>query len=363
MQVIGAAPTWGARAAAIVAASAVAGSALAVEPAPNARGADPSVVAAVAASDGEAVIVLPPVIIGSAPEHVPAALEARLAEGLRRGNFNVVAGDLVRSRLAGACEGECLRDLAAEVGATHLVRVQVVVEGRDYRVEVELLAANGETAATTRDDCEICGYDELGEMVGDLGAALRRKLNATATPAPRLRVDVEPAGSVVTVDGEVVGVTPLDVEIAGGEHDVVVRREGYAAHRQRIAAVDGVTVTVHAQLALVPIADAPTEEPTRRRLAPAGWASIAVGVAAAGAGVGLVAIDERPITSDCEGENVDALGHCRWRYNTLAGGVVMAVVGVAAIGIGAALVAIDRRRGRAASSRSKVSLHGLGFRF
>ena len=108
--------------------------------------------------------------------------------------------------------------------------------------------------------------------------------------------------------------------------------------------------------------------PPRRRsraLAPAGWASLAVGLAATGAGAALIAIDERPIRRDCSGENVDAAGHCKWRHNTLGGGVALTIAGVAAIAVGVALVVIDRRRARrsAALARLSVQSGGLGVRF
>lgn len=352
--------------AALVALALAAPTARADAPAPTTREVDASTAQDVAApTASEVVLLLPLEIDGEVEEHVAGSLELRLVEGLRRGNFTVVDGAALRDRLAaGACEGACLRDLAAEAGATHLVRARVTVEGRDYNVQVELVsAARGEIAATSKEFCEICGYEELGERVGDLAAALRRKLSAHLEPPPRLRVEVEPAGSVVTVDGEIVGVTPLDVEVAAGERDVVVHRDGYIARRQRIAFVDGVTETITAALAEVPRPTDEVEAPRARRLAPLGWLSIALGVGATASGVALVAIDERPIRSDCEGANVDAEGDCRWRYNTFAGGVTMTAAGVAAVAIGAALVAIDRRRGRRAKLEVAASGAGLGVRF
>jgi hypothetical protein len=51
-----------------------------------------------------------------------------------------------------------------------------------------------------------------------------------------------------------------------------------------------------------------------------------------------VAVDENPIENDCEGANVDANGVCKYRYNTLAGGVVLLVAGLASTGAGVGLV-------------------------
>ena len=273
----------------------------------------------------------------------------------------MIAGDEVRARVpAGGCADECLRQIAGEIGARYLVRTEVVVEDRDYNVRLALLRADtGEIVATSAELCEICGHEELADRVGDQAAALRRKLGLAVEPPPRLRVLTRPDGSEVRVDGALVGVTPLDITIAAGEHEVTVERPGYVAHRRRVRLVEGATETITAELGAVP-GDAP-----RRRLAPAGWAALAVGLAAAGGGVGLVALDERPIKRDCSGENIDAFGHCKWRHNTLAGGVTLAVAGVAALAVGVALIVVDRKRSKRSAARARLWPHagGLGVSF
>lgn len=309
-----------------------------------------------AAPAREGVVVLPIAVRGELDDHVVRALEGRVADGLRR-DFAVVPADEVRARApVGDCGPACLRELAGP--ARYLVRGRVAVEGRDFELELELLRADtGAAVVTSSDLCEICGHDELEDRAGDLASALRRKLGAAVEPPPRLRVLARPHGSAVVVDGAVVGVTPLDITVAGGEHEVAVRREGFVEHRRRLAFAEGRTETIDVELGPVPPPPA-----RQRRLAPSGWAALAVGAAAAGGGVALIALDERPIRRDCAGDDVDADGDCRWRHDTLAGGVTLVVAGVAALAVGAALVAVDRRRGRA---RATVWTHpsGLGVRF
>ena len=265
--------------------------------------ASPAAAASVEA-DREVMLVLPITTRGALAEHLPRALEQRLASGLRRGGATVVAADAAP---AGACEAACLRELAAAAGAAYLVRAEVAVEGRDYDVRVTLLrASTGEVAVTGGELCEICGHEELGDRVDDLAAALLRKLPAVAVPPPR------------------------------------------------------VTQAVPDAPAPVPAPPATVEAPQRRRLAPLGWAALAVGVGALGGGVALIAIDERPIQRDCSGANVDAQGHCKWRHATLEGGVGLAIAGVAAIAVGATLVLLDRRRGRRSAERATVRALGAG---
>ena len=271
----------------------------------------------------EVVMVLPIESWGEIEEHIPRALVDRMEDGLRRGNFTVIDAAANGGPIpSGECDEACVRSTVAGTNATHLVRASVVVDGRDYNVRVELfLGETGELIATSNDICEICGHEELADMVGDLAATLRRKLSAAVDPPPLLRVVAEPEGSLVTVDGEVVGVTPVEVTVAPGEHDIVVKKAGYVTHRARLAFLDGVVETIRTDLEPAPVIveEEPVEDKPRRgqeaSLArPLAWASLGVGAAATAGGVALLILDERPIRSDCTGENVDAMGNCRWRY-------------------------------------------------
>ncbi len=310
------------------------------------------------------VMVLPVESWGDIESHVPASLVARMIEGLERGKFAVVEATAVGATIpTGACDPESVKGVVAGTDVSHLVRASVVVEGRDYNVRVDLFdAGTGELSATSSDVCEICGHEELASLVGDLSATLRRKLSAAVDPPPLLRVVVEPEGSVVEVDGEVVGVTPIELTLTPGEHDVVVRRQGYVAYRSRLSLIDGVTETVSTEL--VPLSLAAPEPEVQgeggRTRATLGWAALGVGVGAAASGVALLVLDERPIQSDCSGENIDMFGNCLYRYNTLAGGVAMLVGGVGALTVGALLVARSRRRGRASNARASVRPGGAG---
>ncbi|MCA9637055.1 MAG: PEGA domain-containing protein [Myxococcales bacterium] len=319
----------------------------------------------------EVVMVLPIESWGSIEEHIPAALVEKIVDGLRRGNFTVIdaaaAGVPIPS---GECDEACVRSTVAGTDATHLVRASVVVEGRDYNVRVELFRGDtGELIATSNDVCEICGHEELAEMVGDLAATLRRKLSAAVEPPPLLRVLVEPEGSVVTVDGEVVGVTPVEVTVAPGEHDVVVQKPGFVAHRARLAFLDGVVETIRTDLAPAPVIEEEEPPPPKKRALPEsttrpiGWAALGVGVGVTAGGVALLVLDERPIKRECTGDNVDAMGNCKWRYNTLAGGIAMTIVGVGAVALGAVLLARDRRRGKSDAQRVAIDGAGVGVRF
>ncbi len=316
-----------------------------------------------AASTGqrEAVVVLP--IPGAGlDERLARTLDERVADGLQRGQFTVITADEVRARVpAGACGPDCLRGIAGATGARYLVRTEITVEGRDYSMKLALLRADtGEPVVTSAELCEICGHEELADRVADQAASLRRKLGLVVEPPPRLRVLTRPHGSEVLVDGVRVGVTPLDITFAAGDHEVAVQRPGFVAHRRSLRLVEGATETIADELIAVSVPAPVVVAPPPRRLAPAGWAALAVGVAATGTGVGLMALDERPIKRDCSGENIDAEGDCKWRHNTLVGGVVLGVAGVAAIAVGVALLVVDRKRHKHSSTTARVRPHASG---
>lgn len=312
----------------------------------------------------EVVVVLPTAVGQGFDERVARTLDEQVAVGLRSGEFTVVDADEVRARVpVGACAAACLREVAGATGARYIVRTEVTVEGRDYDVKLVLLRADsGEPVVASAGLCEICGYAELADRVADLAGELRRKLGSAVEPPPRLRVLTRPHGSEVRLDGVRVGVTPLDITVAVGEHDVVVARPGFVAHRRQLRFSEGTTETIAVELG--PVAE-PGDGRAPRRLAPLGWATLGVGLGAAGGGVVLMALDERPIRSDCSGANVDAEGDCMYRHNTLVGGVLLTVAGVAVIAVGAALVAIDRRRGQRSRAQARVwmPVGGLGLRF
>ncbi len=65
-----------------------------------------------------------------------------------------------------------------------------------------------------------------------------------------------------------------------------------------------------------------------------------------GGGAALLALDNSPYKDDCDGDNRDFEGRCRYRYNTLLPGALLTGVGIASIitGISTGLVAYGRRR-------------------
>jgi TonB family protein len=101
---------------------------------------------------------------------------------------------------------------------------------------------------------------ELGEGTTDL--PLRFAMSPTAA---RLTVRSEPDGATVSVDGRVIGMTPLDQALLGsGRHEVRVERRGFRAQTRRIEAGAGQPLLV--ALRLEPLVEpGPAEPPVKPR--------------------------------------------------------------------------------------------------
>jgi hypothetical protein len=277
--------------------------------------------------------------IGTLPLRIDADLAApdraevagRFSLGLQRSGFDLQP---VRAKGADTCEDPaCYRELASATEVRHLAGATIGREGPDYTIRAYVLAGDsGEVIGEAEGVCEICGVQELGDMVEGLAARLRAKVDTAAVPT-RLRVDSEPGGATVRVDGQDVGTTPLEVDVTPGAHEIEVERRGYRTETTRADLQPGTTGAYSYRLARA------TKIPVWLP-----WTALAVGVGATAAGVTLVAIDERPIERDC---NADVMGNCEFLHDTLAGGIALTVTGVALVGTGIALAIVRQRRGEA----------------
>jgi hypothetical protein len=150
-----------------------------------------------------------------------------------------------------------------------------------------------------------------------------------------------PSGAAITLDGAQVGAAPLSREVAPGSHDVGASLSGYRTQLRTIEAAAGVQQLVRFEL-LATTQPRSDRKPLRRL----GWALLGLGAAGVIVGAPLVAIDGRPVTSNCTGENVNAFGVCKYRHDTLAGGAALLGVGAAAIVAGTVIAIVTHARKR-----------------
>ncbi len=80
--------------------------------------------------------------------------------------------------------------------------------------------------------------DRFVDYAGDLdvaggGSAIRKEISLVPDWAP-VNVHSEPAGATVLVDGQEMGVTPLEMELRSGRHELEVRQGGFKTWRQTV---------------------------------------------------------------------------------------------------------------------------------
>ena len=311
-----------------------------------------------AADDETYTVAVAPIATTGVEGANATRLEAALMGGLDRAGLTIIAPEAVAAAADDpACRGgPCMEPLASKLAASHVIVVDVAANGRDYEITFKLLTAQGEEVVATTETCDICGLNEVADIVANRAASVSKKLVALEAPA-LLRVDTEPKGATVLLDGEAIGITPFEGSVPTGEHEVSVEKRGFIGRSQKIVAVDGMTARYVAQLQAVPKED-------NRRLRVGGWASLGIGSGLLVSGITLLALHGRPVRSRCSGDDKDENGLCRFRYNSLPSGIPLAVGGAVGIAVGAALLATARKRERRLENARVLPLsNGIEVRF
>ncbi|MCR9159306.1 MAG: PEGA domain-containing protein [Nannocystaceae bacterium] len=341
-------------------------------PLPAAEAAVTLVPATAPGEPGATVAVLPIEVEGELSDADRDALTKELVEGLERGDFGVVRPEAVVSaspEALGCADAKCLADVAADTGATNVLRARVVVVDRDYAVEVELYAGgSGQSLAKTDESCEICGINDAGNLMETAAATLRTKLDALAKGPSTLSITSEPEGAEVLLDGEIIGVTPLERPVVPGKSVVRVSKEGFIAIEREVALVEGVAETLSFELEKVP-----SRLPSR----PWGWVSLGTGIAALGAAAafGYLGATEQPykLGGDTDNNcfrNEDEQGNCKYVWNTEWHALGLGIAGGALTTLGIAILLNSRAKkrsgkgeleGSTARRRTRRPRVGVGF--
>lgn len=326
--------------------------------------------------------VLPLEIEGDLPPNGSKSISAEIEAGLQGTGATLVpeselakavggkSKKAARKKLAACSDAACLQGLATTATATHLVRPAIRMEDSgDYVISLELVdGATGEVVHRASQTCELCGLTEAQQVARSLATSLQDAMAG----AGKVAVESTPAGAEVLVDGEPAGTAPVELRLSAGEHTIVLRLPGHVDEEHHVVVALGETAALAIELDAVPVAPPVDARPRNRGawLGRLGWASIGIGFASVGSGIALLVLDENPVAfTRCSGIDVDAAGNCRFRHDTLAGGVVMTIVGVVGITAGAILVARDRkgnkgpRKGDARRARVRPALRGLAIEF
>lgn len=303
--------------------------------------------------------VLPLVIASDAAPEVGDArerLSAQVHETLSATTYESVllhaeqAGDAASPYCADAV---CWQQLSSQYDVTHFLVVVVHFSDPDYRINARLVdGRSGLDVGAQQTTCDLCGVAELEERVRDVAATMRRDVEATLVLPPVLYVTSTPTGATVSVDGERVGVTTLEMTAVAGRHRVEIAAPGHVTEALDVELVGGVRRELAVPLRPEPpepvaMSSAHNDRGMPGKLLGLGIGSIVAGAGAVAGGAVLVVLDDQPIDRDCDGSNVDALGRCRYLHDTIGGGIGLVVGGGALLVAGVvvtALVAKSRRR-------------------
>ncbi len=283
------------------------------------------------AADEKRVAVLEIAIEGDAPPELRAQLEKSLDGGLYAAGFEVVTHAEVTKKLktapelAGCTSTTCLDRLGKLLHVTRFVRARVEASGAAYQFELELLGAEVAGGVVNRVDrsCSVCTIAEANDEMSRAATALPE----ITTPMVLVALRSDPPGAALEVDGKSFGVTPQEVQLPPGDHVVRATLDGRTPAEQKVTVVAGTPQTVNITLV--------ASKPIRRGGGGGGarfgvwkWVAGGGGAALLGAGIVLIAIDGNG-TGCMTGQP------CKELYDTLPGGIALAVAGLAAGGVSA----------------------------
>lgn len=298
--------------------------------------------------DAPKLAIAPIEVTGGGDDPLLASqLDQDLRGGLARGNLQLIGADDVARVARGACSDDaCLTRLRDQLGAAFVLRATVTVSDRDYTLRLELIATRDlNRAAESERGCELCGLAELRALTADQAARLLARLDALAKPPPTFEINTAPAGALVFIDDQLVGVAPVERTVLEGKHVIRVMSEGFVPEERELVAVAGLRESLQIDLRRTPEA---------LKLRGAGWGLLAAGIPVALAGVGLLALDEQPYRGRCDGPDVDAGGDCRFIFDTDWAGAGALAVGTLLGTAGVMLLRRTRDRARAGAKASKA---------
>jgi hypothetical protein len=266
---------------------------------------------------------------GNVPEAVRARFSQRVVEGLAAARFEVLAGDRLQKRLQSSggrpcAEPSCYPTLARELGVGYLVAGAIVESGKTYDIKLDLL--NGRTGAalgSVHERCETCGLEDAAEKVNLAASSLRTRLEAVTRMPARFVIRSNPPAAQAQLDGKPVGTTPLDLELASGEHQLSLRAADHEPLHRTFVVVSGVDETLDLDL---------VREPSLFPYRPIGWTGLGLGAAAIAGGIIALVVDGKQIS--CPKSQQDSRGQCPRVRSTGVLGAVLLGVGSASAAVG-----------------------------
>jgi len=284
-----------------------------------------------------------------APPETVSMLSARVIAGLEDAGFEPSLGG---PWPAGCADDACASEAMQSTSAAAVILLSVEQHDNVYAFVLEARAADGAVLGRVEDVCEICGEDEVAELV-ELRAGSMSELLESARLGT-VHVVSEPIGAEVVIDGATVGFAPIAVELPPGTYAVQLRKPGFVDDRKSIEVVGGVDSRVGVTLLRQP-------NPSVR---PRGWfiaggVATGLGVAGLAAGIPLVLIDTDPYERNCR---ADPQGNCAKLYDTMGAGASLTTAGAIGVGAGTVMLLLGRRH-RLQQAEIEAAPGGVAVRF
>jgi hypothetical protein len=290
------------------------------------------------------VAVMPLAVEGEVSPEDRAMLEQALLDALKADGIEL------RSSQTRCADAECVAELARTSEAVRVVDPRVIYTTNDYQITLSVLDEAGTSVQSVSLSCEICTVNDVAARFAEAAAQLRDPLREASAATAAVIVDSTPAGAVVWVDGERLGVTPLEAKVEVGTHQLRVEHPGHVTQQETFESVAGGRATFDLRLAAA--SDGPPRG--RRAMFIAGLAMVGAGAAASIGGAVLLAIDSRPIQRTCTGDDVDMNGECRFLHDTKLPGTVALATGGAVLAAGVVLAVLGRKAARKRGSKEQA---------
>jgi len=120
--------------------------------------------------------------------------------------------------------------------------------GADADVKGWVYRRSGELITVDHRYCSSCGDEALRDAVRDLTTGLVRDVQAKLAPST-LALSSTPSGARVYIDGDLVGLTPVDYRLSAGSHEIRMERDGSRPETRTMEVAEGERVEI--DLALV----------------------------------------------------------------------------------------------------------------
>src|SRR5215210_1963587 len=148
------------------------------------------------------ILVLPVEVRGRDTPKFHAAVHDAVQRGLQRGEYTLVEADPATTCTSNDCAGATARAADADFA----VRVTIDANDRVYQLAIEVVAADSaQLVAEAKDVCDLCGLEEVVQMIDEQSASIRTRLDALVTAAPTIAFESTPPAATIELDGAQLG--------------------------------------------------------------------------------------------------------------------------------------------------------------